>query len=279
MEKDDETTVGGGSYDFGARIYDSRLGRWLSVDPLSAKYVYFSPYSAMANSPIYYVDKDGREIIINFKDSKGNNQSFTYKPKMSIGSYPIHVKEAIRTLDAIHNITTVVNKPQDYNISDPTPNEVISNLVKATDFKLNINVLTKEEWQKNDKAGLEGEETSNFLSSKEDAGTINWSPEVGAVEVDDQGNETGLRRSPMTILSHEVKHGWNLMKKLTAGLKATEANGFKNGSEKNAVAFENTVAYNKKNPEGERTSYSKGKAVKANSSDDSKGKTPIKREK
>jgi RHS repeat-associated protein len=38
MEKDDEVKGVGNSLDFGARIYDSRLGRWLSVDPLSYKF-------------------------------------------------------------------------------------------------------------------------------------------------------------------------------------------------------------------------------------------------
>ena len=41
MEKDDEHTQG--KYDFGARIYDSRLGRWLAVDPLSKRHAGNTP--------------------------------------------------------------------------------------------------------------------------------------------------------------------------------------------------------------------------------------------
>lgn len=51
------------AYDFGARIYDARLGRWLSTDPLGAEYPGLSPYNFVANSPIYYVDPDGKKLI------------------------------------------------------------------------------------------------------------------------------------------------------------------------------------------------------------------------
>ena len=37
-EKDNELYGEGNAYDFGARINDPRLGRWLSLDPLAAKY-------------------------------------------------------------------------------------------------------------------------------------------------------------------------------------------------------------------------------------------------
>ncbi|MBL0095414.1 MAG: hypothetical protein IPP46_02170 [Bacteroidetes bacterium] len=69
-EKDDEVKGVGNSLDFGARIYDSRLGRWLSVDPLHKKYPNISPYVFCANNPIIYIDKDGRdyELIVNSKD-------------------------------------------------------------------------------------------------------------------------------------------------------------------------------------------------------------------
>ncbi len=63
MERDEEIKGAGNSYDFGARMQDPRLGRWLSIDPLAAKYPAFSPYSFVANNPINLVDPDGREII------------------------------------------------------------------------------------------------------------------------------------------------------------------------------------------------------------------------
>lgn len=68
MEKDDEVKGVGNSLDFGARIYDSRLGRWLSVDPLSYKFPFASPYTFVDNNPIYYIDPDGRVKV----DAKGN---------------------------------------------------------------------------------------------------------------------------------------------------------------------------------------------------------------
>ncbi|MBA3680507.1 MAG: hypothetical protein H0W73_04995 [Bacteroidetes bacterium] len=67
MEKDDEIKGSGNSYDFGARIYDPRLGKWLSVDPMMAKYPDLSPYTFVANSPILLVDKDGRDFITYIK--------------------------------------------------------------------------------------------------------------------------------------------------------------------------------------------------------------------
>jgi RHS repeat-associated protein len=60
MEKDDEVKGVGNSLNFGARIYDTRLGRWLSVDPDQAKYTSWSPYCAFNNSPILMVDPSGK---------------------------------------------------------------------------------------------------------------------------------------------------------------------------------------------------------------------------
>lgn len=60
MEKDDEVKGVGNSLDYSARIYDPRLGRWLSGDPDQAKYTSLSPYCAFNNSPILMVDPTGK---------------------------------------------------------------------------------------------------------------------------------------------------------------------------------------------------------------------------
>jgi RHS repeat-associated protein len=69
-EKDDEIVGSGNNYDFGARHYDSRLGRWLSVDPLAIKYPHMSPHNFTGNNPISNVDPDGRSIKPVNKDAE-----------------------------------------------------------------------------------------------------------------------------------------------------------------------------------------------------------------
>jgi RHS repeat-associated protein len=66
QEKDDETYGGGNAYDFGARIYDPRLGRFMSIDPKWKDYSSMSPYCFAANTPILCVDENGEGPIIGF---------------------------------------------------------------------------------------------------------------------------------------------------------------------------------------------------------------------
>lgn len=65
-EKDDELKGNGNSYDFGARIYDPRIGRFLSIDPRSSDFVHLSPYVSSTDNPIYYIDQDGEGALGDF---------------------------------------------------------------------------------------------------------------------------------------------------------------------------------------------------------------------
>jgi RHS repeat-associated protein len=58
-ENDNEVKGTGNSQDYGARIYDTRLGRWLSMDPSAHKIPSRSPFESMANNPIMFFDGNG----------------------------------------------------------------------------------------------------------------------------------------------------------------------------------------------------------------------------
>jgi RHS repeat-associated protein len=52
----------GAQQNYGERIYDPRIGRFLSVDPLEKKYPKLTPYQFASNSPIGAIDIDGLEV-------------------------------------------------------------------------------------------------------------------------------------------------------------------------------------------------------------------------
>ncbi|MGD1845482.1 MAG: RHS repeat-associated core domain-containing protein, partial [Salibacteraceae bacterium] len=80
MEKDDEVKGLGNSYTTLFRQYDTRLGRWLSLDP---KFIAFeSPFAGMANNPIVFNDPNGDHIPIRFENMDKSEFDKQGVPKM-----------------------------------------------------------------------------------------------------------------------------------------------------------------------------------------------------
>jgi RHS repeat-associated protein len=71
-ENDNEVKGDGNQQDYGMRIYDPRLGRFLSVDPLYKEYPWYTPYQFAGNKPIQSVDVDGAE--------ENSPSTYVYKP-------------------------------------------------------------------------------------------------------------------------------------------------------------------------------------------------------
>ena len=60
-ENDNEVKGEGNQQDYGMRIYDPSLGKFLSVDPLTKDYPELTPYQFASNTPIQAIDLDGLE--------------------------------------------------------------------------------------------------------------------------------------------------------------------------------------------------------------------------
>jgi len=74
QEKDNEITGTTGSHlAFEFREYDSRVGRFFAVDPLTSKYPYWTPYAFAGNRPIDGIDLEGLE----WKPTQGKDKNYT----------------------------------------------------------------------------------------------------------------------------------------------------------------------------------------------------------
>ena len=81
-------------YDFEARMYDSMLPQFNSIDRKAEDYPGTSPFAYCAGNPIRYIDPNGEKIIISFdpRDEKhGNNDSQRFMAKEYPDDDAIHI--------------------------------------------------------------------------------------------------------------------------------------------------------------------------------------------
>ncbi len=80
-EKDDSGEFGNLThYDYGFRIYNPGIGRFLSVDALSPDYPWYTPYQFAGNKPIWAIDLDGlEEFIFQYRRHEDNSVTLIKK--------------------------------------------------------------------------------------------------------------------------------------------------------------------------------------------------------
>lgn len=116
-ENDAEAKGTGTQYDYGFRVYDSRLGKFLSVDPLTKSFPMLTPYQFASNTPISGIDLDGKEFLsINSSIYKMKYMGYTIQ-KITYDRYVID-QVVTNIPDAIKDpVTQLLKQTQGFAVS------------------------------------------------------------------------------------------------------------------------------------------------------------------
>ncbi|MFN9151174.1 MAG: RHS repeat-associated core domain-containing protein, partial [Bacteroidota bacterium] len=104
-ENDNEVKGEGNQQDYGFRIYDPRVARFLSVDPLTGEYVSEAPYQFALSDPLTNIDADGLGPMDRVKFAR----SFIGTPYRQEAPRTGWNKEAVKTVDCSELVMRVLN--------------------------------------------------------------------------------------------------------------------------------------------------------------------------
>jgi len=114
-ENEDEVNGAGNSYDYGARMYSARLGRFFALDPLAKSYPFYTSYQFAGNTPIMAIDLDGREVLIKIGDIPNGKTELrvinseiieTQAPKVyTVNTYPLTVTDLATGETTTYSVT------------------------------------------------------------------------------------------------------------------------------------------------------------------------------
>jgi RHS repeat-associated protein len=146
MEKEDGLTGTTSHYDFGARIYDSRVGRFLSTDFLAKKYPQYSSYNFAGNSPIIAIDVAGDSIWVVIGDvERGRSGQLQVINELHVTIKVLDVSKRGYT-DAEHReiaasiqgeLNSELNYTQSANFNDPKTGKPEDGVMR---YKAKVNV-------------------------------------------------------------------------------------------------------------------------------------------
>jgi len=116
-------------YYFGARYYDPKIGRFLSVDPHADSYHDLTPYHYVGNNPLVFVDPTGRDSVY-FVDQA--------KRPQDDGSEGTTYTATIYVIQNGHLVVTYVNGGSTYpNSKSNSDNSTNYNTIDEGQYKFN----------------------------------------------------------------------------------------------------------------------------------------------
>jgi RHS repeat-associated protein len=98
-EKDKDISEGG--QDYGMRIYDTRIGRFLSVDPLAQSYPWNSTYAFAENKVVHCKDLDGGEAKYYVIDLNADYPVLTYYKTKDFSWIPNFLEPDVASVEVL----------------------------------------------------------------------------------------------------------------------------------------------------------------------------------
>ena len=212
-ERDGET---GYSY-FGARYYSSDYSIWLSVDPLSDKYLSMSPYMYCGGNPVRLVDVDGREIWIKDGNTKYQYKNGSLYDKNGIEVPPNENSYAAKVLNNLNKLANSKNKRILSHLSDLEKSKHIHTISCRAEFTINFATPTNKDDIK--------------IPAKGSGSNIYYNPTITFDYPDGSDNY-----APATLAHELLGHAWDYDQakytdeRIENGLKLTEINAINIGN-------------------------------------------------
>jgi RHS repeat-associated protein len=164
QEKIDEINGAGNDLDFGARVYDARLGRWMAGDPLEYKYPGVSPYNFSLNIPIMVNDPDGKDFRVSI--TKGKNGVNVITIESTIHLYGPDAEVLFSQIKGFTANGVVNIDGQEYQINITVAYTVNAKLNEAIPAEVHDRIETNLDTRKYKSMGVDRGDNIAYINSK-----------------------------------------------------------------------------------------------------------------
>ncbi|WP_143306612.1 RHS repeat domain-containing protein [Chitinophaga vietnamensis] len=115
-ENDNEVKGDGNQQDYGMRVYDPRIGKFLSVDPLTKAYPMLTPYQFASNRPIDGVDRDGKEWAASSWFANVGDADFMLENVMTVKMHVVNASRIVTDAAVIQRYAEEVSHQMEQNL-------------------------------------------------------------------------------------------------------------------------------------------------------------------